>query len=94
MAKIAVKRDGTKEPFDPEKIRKSVEFAVRNSGNSIGQVEEIISRASAAALKLADAEKEEIETSKMAKAIFKELEKIAPPAALVWKKYEDQKNRE
>ena len=93
MAKIAIKRDGTKEPFDPAKIKQSVEFAVRNSGNSIWQVEEVVSRVSSVAMALADKEENEIETSKMAKAIFKELEKIAPSAALLWKRYEDQKNR-
>ncbi len=91
MAKQVIKRDGTKETFDPEKIKKSVDFAVRNAGNSVGKIDEVVERVSAVAIEFA-AGKKEVATIKLAKIIFKELEKIAPPAAAVWKKYEEEKN--
>ena len=92
MAKFVIKRDGTKEPFDPGKIKKSIEFAVRNSGNSVDKVDEVVNQVSSVALEFA-AEKEEVVTIKLTKIIFKELEKVASPAAVVWRKYEEEKNR-
>jgi transcriptional regulator NrdR family protein len=92
MAKQVIKRDGTKEVFDGEKIRKSVEVAAISSGLSGDRIKEVVLQVLDVVLKLANA-KEEIATSELADAVFGELSKIEPKTAATWKKYEEEKYR-
>jgi len=92
MAKVVIKRDGTKEEFDGEKIRKSIEIAAMSSGLSEERVKEVVFQVLDAVLKLANS-KEEIATKELGDAVFNELNKIEPKTAEAWKKYEEEKLR-
>ncbi len=92
MANQVIKKDGTKEPFDSEKIRKSIEDASKEAGLSAERVNEVVSQASSSVLELA-ASKDEIATSELAEKISSELDKIEPAAAAAWRKYEQEKSR-
>jgi len=92
MAKVVIKRDGTKEEFDGEKIRKSIEVAAMSSGLSEDKVKKIVFQVLDVVLKLANS-KEEIATVELGDAVFNELNKIEPKIAEAWKKYEEEKLR-
>lgn len=92
MAKQVIKRDGTKEAFDGEKIRKSVEVAAISSSLSGERVKEVVFQVLDAVLKLANS-KEEIATSELGDAVYNELNKLEPKTAAAWKNYEEEKLR-
>ena len=64
MAKEVIKKDGTKEPFDAEKIKKSIAAAAEEAGLSEERKNEVVEQVSAVVIKMAE-EKEEIATSEI-----------------------------
>ncbi len=92
MAKQVIKRDGTKEPFDGEKIRKAIEVNVMEVGLSEDRAKEVVEQVLDVVLKLAN-DKDEIATEELAGAVVAELEKIEPKAAEAWRKYEETRHR-
>ena len=92
MANQVIKKDGTKEPFDGEKIRKSIELSVKDAGLSAERIAEVVREASEAALQIA-AEKEEIATTELAERILSKLDEIEPSAAVAWREHEQVKSR-
>ena len=86
MATQVIKKDGTKAPFDEEKIKQAVEGAAKDAGLTELQVSETVSLVSDVVLELADS-KEEIATSELRDKILSELDKVQPAAAAAWRKY-------
>ena len=92
MANFVIKKDGTKELFDGEKTRKSIEVAALSTSLSSDRTSEVLDKVLTAAFGLA-AQKEEITTAELGKCVFEELNKIEPKTAEIWKKYEEAKLR-
>lgn len=92
MAKFVIKRDGTKEPFDAEKIRKAIAGAASRTELSEERVNEVVEQVSGAALELAGG-KEEIATSEIKEKILSELDAIEPSVSEAWRKYEEEKGK-
>ncbi len=92
MARQVIKRDGTKEPFDGEKMRKSIEVAGLSAGLSMDRVNEVVNQVLGVALELANS-KEEIATTELSECVFGELVKLEPKIAGPWKEYEEEKRR-
>lgn len=92
MAKEVIKRDGRKEPFDAEKIKKSIEAAAKMANLSEERVKEIVDQVSGAAIQLAEG-KEEIATSELKEKILAELGAIEPSVSEAWEKYEQEKGK-
>jgi transcriptional regulator NrdR family protein len=92
MAKQVIKRDGTKEDFDGEKIRKTVEVAAISSGLSEDRAKEVVFQVLDVVLNLANS-KEEIATKELGDAIYNELKKMEPKTAEAWRNYEEEKLR-
>ena len=90
MAKQVIKRDGTKEDFDGEKMRKSIEVAAIGAGLSMDRTNEVVSQILDIVLKAANG-KEEITTSELSESVFGQLNTIEPKIAELWKKYEEEK---
>lgn len=92
MATQVIKKDGAKEAFDPEKIKRAIASACSEGGCSEERKNEIVEQVSASALALADT-KEEIATSELREKILSELDKVEPSAAAAWRKHDqEQKN--
>ncbi len=92
MAKQVIKRDGTKEPFNGEKIRKALEVNVAEAGLSESRTKEVVEQVLGVVLELANG-REEIATDELAEAVVAELDKIEPKAGESWRKYEEERHR-
>jgi transcriptional regulator NrdR family protein len=86
MANQVVKKDGTKEPFSGDKIRKSIELAGKDAGLTPDRIGAVVNEVSNAALMLA-ASKEEIATSELKDKILEELDRVEPKAAAAWRNH-------
>lgn len=90
MAKEVIKKDGTKEPFDPEKIKKSIAAAAEQAGLLKERKDEVVGQVSASAIALAEG-KEEIATLEIREKIISELDRIEPAVSAAWRKYDQEK---
>ncbi|MGB9979339.1 ATP cone domain-containing protein [Methanobacterium sp.] len=95
-----VKRDGKKEPFSEDKVRKSIEGAVKDAGIDIKEKSGVIAHATGNAMKLAISQtdedtqteggKIEIRAEDIRNQIVNTLENEDSELADVWKNYEKQ----
>jgi len=90
MAKEVIKKDGTKETFDAEKIKDAIAGAVQGTDISEERTSEVIEQVVAAVIHMAE-EKEEIATSEIREKILSELDGVEPAVAEAWRKYEQEK---
>ncbi len=90
MATQVIKKDGTKEPFEGERLRKSIEVAAINASSSMDEVSKITNKVLNVTLGIA-AKKDEIATSELGESVFNELNKIKPEIAEIWKRHEKEK---
>jgi len=90
MAKEVIKKDGTKEPFDAEKIKNSIAGAAIRTDLSEERRSEVVGRAASSVIQMAEG-KEEIATSEIREKILSELNAIEPAVAESWRKYEEEK---
>ena len=74
---VVLKRSGSKRPFDPTKVAKSIATALRKRNFTQDQIEELSKRV---ILELESGSMKEIPTRKIGKLIMDELEKIDPVA--------------
>ena len=87
MASNVVKKDGTKEPFNPEKIRNSIRAAAEQAGLSGERKNEVVEQVATAVIQVA-AGKEEIATSEIREKILSDLDRIESAVSTGWRKYD------
>lgn len=92
MAAQVIKRDGSKEAFDEQKIRGSIEKAARGAGLADDRIAALVGQVAGVALQLA-AGKEEIATTEIRDAILAELDKVEPAASASWRKYDAEQGK-
>ena len=92
MAQQVIKRDGSKEPFDAEKIKRAVEAAVDRVGLAPERAAEVIKQALDVVMQFAG-EKEEVLTFDLKSKILAELDKLEPSVAESWRKYDQEHGR-
>tara|TARA_Y100000310_G_C20366470_1_gene661437 strand:- start:271 stop:552 length:282 start_codon:yes stop_codon:yes gene_type:complete len=90
MATNVVKRDGSKQPFDQEKLKRSIEAACQDAGLSPERTAQVTSQVLPIVLTTADS-KEEITSSELKEAILAELDKVEASAAGAWRNYDQSK---
>lgn len=90
MANIVIKRDGSKQPFDAEKLKGAIAKAAREAGHDAERVASIVDNVAAGALTLAEGV-EEITTSELKLKILADLDTIAPEVSEAWRKYDTEK---
>ena len=84
-----VKRDGKKEPFNAEKIRRSIEKAFIDAGESLeDKREEIEDAASRIINELQD--RNDLDTKAIRDRILKELEGFQDSAADAWRRFDSK----
>jgi transcriptional regulator NrdR family protein len=88
MATQVIKRDGSKQPFDAEKIRRAISLACAEGGLTEERKAEVVEQVSASALSLAET-KNEIAASELREKILSELDNVEPAAAQAWRKYDE-----
>jgi len=90
MANEVIKKDGAKEPFDPEKIRNSIAMAAQEAGLTEERKNEVVEQVANTVIQLAEG-KEEITTNEIKEKILSELDQVEPSVSAAWKKYEETK---
>ena len=90
MAKEVIKRDGTKEPFDPGKIKGSIAAAAKLTNLSEERKNEVVEEVASTVIQFADS-KEAITTSEIREKILSELDRIEPSVSAAWRAYDQEK---
>jgi len=90
MAKEVIKRDGTREPFNGDKIRSAIAAAARMAGLTEDKKNELAEQVASVAIELADT-KEVIATTEIEEKVLSELDRIEPAVSAAWRKYKLEK---
>ena len=90
MAKEVIKKDGTKEPFDAEKIKNSILGAASRTDLSEERKNEVAEEVATTVIQMAEG-KEEIATSELKEKILSELDSVESAISEAWRKYEQEK---
>jgi transcriptional regulator NrdR family protein len=90
MATQVVKKDGTKVPFDAEKIKKAIAAAADQAGISEERKNEVVEQVTASAVQMAGA-KEEITSVEIREKVLGELDQVEPSVSEAWRKYDQEK---
>ena len=91
MVNFIIKKDGTKRPFDSEKIERSIMAAAGETDLSEERIKEIVDEVLEAVIQMAG-EREEIKGSEIKDKILEELDVIEPSVSKSWRDY-DEKNK-
>jgi len=90
MAQEVIKKDGTKQPFDAEKIKKAISAAAQQANLSEERKNEVVEQVTATVVQTAEG-KEEIATSEIKEKILSELDSVEPAVSASWRKYDQEK---
>ena len=90
MATQVIKKDGTRQPFDAEKIKNSIAAAAARTDLSEERQAQVVGQVAAKIIRIADA-KEEIATSEIRESILEELDIVEPTVSDAWRKYDREK---
>ena len=89
MATEVTKRDESKQPFDAEKLKSSIEKSARDAGLPDERVAELVNQVSAKALQLAEGKKE-VTSAELREAILSELDSVESSVSEAWRKYDKE----
>ena len=84
-----IKRNGKKERFNAQKVRKSIENAVSDAGFTLTDKMDAIDSATSDAENIAK-NRNEIKAQEIRNEVLNDLESDAPEAAQAWRNYEKQ----
>ena len=90
MASEVIKKDGTKVPFEAEKIKRAIASAAQRVDLSEERRAEVVEQVLSSVIRLAE-EKEEIATAQLRAEVLSELDAIEPSISEAWRKYEQEK---
>lgn len=82
-----VKRNGQREPFREEKLRMSIEGAVKDAGFDIGEKRDVIQHASQDATQMAQG-MDQIDVKQIRDTVLRDLEQDDQQVAQAWRNYE------
>ena len=92
MAKEVIKKDGRKEPFDAEKIKKSIAAAAQRTDLSEERKNEVVGQVAATVTQMVE-EKDEIATSELREKILSELDSVEPSVSAAWREHDQEKKK-
>lgn len=92
MAEVVVKKDGSEEPFEPDKIRESVREACKNADLSDTKTEELVEEVSRVALE-ASSERSRISTTEIRGKLLTKLERVQPSVAEAWREHDQKQGK-
>lgn len=84
---LVIKKDGHKELFDFEKLKKSIAAAAQDAGLSSERVSELVTEVSASVFQLIS-RYEEVQSTEIREKVLEELNKVEPSVTEAWEKYE------
>ncbi len=94
MAKIVIKKDGTEEPFDVEKLKQSIRINAIDATLTEAEerINKLVEEVSAKIIKLID-EEEKISAEEIKEKILGELDNVAPNIAETWRKFDQEQTK-
>jgi len=92
MANQVIKKDGSKEPFDAEKIKKGIRLAGQQAGLDEAKQNEVAEKIAAKIVEILK-NKEEVAAIEIRDKILGELDIYAPSVSAAWRDYESHKNK-
>ncbi len=90
MAKEVTKKNGTKEPFDAEKIKNSIRAAAKGTNLSEERKNEVVVQVAATIIQMTEG-RDEIATLEIKEKILSELDTVEPAISAEWRKYDQEK---
>ncbi len=90
MTKEVTKKNGTKEPFDAEKIKNSIRAAAKGTSLSEERKNGVVEQVAATIIQMAEG-RDEIATLEIKEKILSELDTIEPAISAEWRKYDQEK---
>ena len=90
MATQVIKNNGSKQPFDAEKIKRAIEGAAREANLPDDKVSQLAAEVSGTVIGQISAQ-EEIATSEIKSMILNELDRVEPSVSAAWRTYEGSK---
>ncbi|MDO8474467.1 MAG: ATP cone domain-containing protein [bacterium] len=95
MATQVIKKDGSKQPFDVEKIKRAIEGAAREAGLPEERISQVVREVSEAVISQTgardDSSEKEIASSEIKAMILNELDRVDPSVSAAWRTYEASK---
>ncbi len=88
MAKIVIKKDGSEEEFDTEKIKKSIKKAAEEAGLEPEKINELVEKVSSKAVKMAEEVEEKIASSQIRENILSTLDEVEDSVSQAWRDYD------
>jgi transcriptional regulator NrdR family protein len=90
MIKFVIKKDGSKDPFNPEKMKAAIMAAATDAGLSDGEKSNVVSQVSSSVIVLFK-DRDEVPTSEIKESILSQLNELSPVVADAWRKYDAAK---
>ena len=91
MINQVIKKDGTKEPFDAEKVRRSIKSAADDAGLSEDRTAEVVDIVTRSVMKALEG-REDVPTAEIRERVLATLHTVEPSVSEAWQKYDkDQK---
>ncbi|MFI5205539.1 MAG: ATP cone domain-containing protein [Candidatus Paceibacterales bacterium] len=92
MAHIVIKTDGTKVPFNAEKMKSAILGAAMDTELSEKERNEVVEQVSSSVI-IDFVDKQEISTDEIEAKILHELDNVSPIVAKAWRDYEETKKK-
>ena len=90
MATQVVKKDGSKQDFDPGKIRNAISMAAKEADISEDRKNEVVEQVISAVTGIVEG-KEEVSATEIKTKILMELDSIEPSVSDAWRAYDREK---
>jgi len=92
MISQVIKKDGTKEPFDVEKVKRSIESAADEAGLSQDRTQEVVDIATRSVMKTLEG-REDVPTAEIRERVLAAVRAVEPSVSEAWQKYDKEKKQ-
>lgn len=92
MINQVIKKDGSQEPFNPEKIKNSIRTSSKDAGLDEAKQNELAETISQKVIE-SIGDKDVVTALEIKEKVLAELDLIAPSAATAWRNFEASKNQ-
>ena len=87
-----IKKDGTKEPFDVEKVKRSIKSAADEAGLSQDRTQEVVDIATRSVMKTLEG-REDVPTAEIRERVLAALRTVEPSVFEAWQKYDKEQKQ-
>lgn len=91
MTKFVIKKDGSKEPFDIEKLRRSIIVNIQDAALPEERVQGVTKRVLSAVTNFVKESEKELATAEIKKKILSEFDIIEPSVSKAWRDFDEKR---